>query len=180
MSNIYVLRHEQRARTEISQYVDLTTQGMYNANFVLAPKLLQMLDFDPIIYCSPYSRTIETIAPYANYKDTYINLEPAISEGYIHKAKDVFNSLINQYYTPVVEYVDEKEPLPKIVDINQHYQHIISNVRKFLTTLKNNGDTYLLVTHLPVINAFLSIVNNEPLNVKNNIETGTLLGPFTL
>ena len=73
---LYILRHEDRTQ-DATFFSPLTKDGLENSEKLI--ELLNELNID-IIYSSPFIRTLQTINPYAKYKNLKINIDYSLAE----------------------------------------------------------------------------------------------------
>lgn len=154
---LYILRHEQR-EDSISFNSQLTVNGIYNSFTQVCKKLGDNID---VIYCSPFIRTIQTIERYATTHNIKINLEWSLAESVpkqYHIPSKYENMINREYlsylsYNDAISYSDEEKIL--------QFDVIKNNIRNFLNNIRQNDQNVLLVTHLPIINAILSVMGYE-------------------
>lgn len=166
MSTIYLLRHAER-EDDHSFKTNLTELGMYNANNEIK-KELSKLKIDNI-YCSPFRRCIQTVLPYAKKVNKLIKIEAALAENTPFPSENRFLPYIDNHYDTVVPFSGK---------YGKNFETMKSQLIEFLTTIQYGEiQTCVLVTHLPVINAFYSILGYD-----NKFFTkqplGVILGPF--
>ena len=73
---LYILRHEDRTQ-DATFFSPLTKDGLENSEKLI--ELLKELNIN-LIYSSPFIRTLQTIHPYAKYKNLKINIDYSLSE----------------------------------------------------------------------------------------------------
>ena len=158
---LYILRHEDRTQ-DATFFSPLTEDGLENSEKLI--ELLKELNIN-LIYSSPFIRTLQTIHPYAKYKNLKINIDYSLSElqhpdlippnsyqvtlpKYI--AKD-FN--YNKIYESLIQPTQFKYP--------EDEQAMMKRVKKILTKILTNhkGDeNIIIVTHQGICNMILKIV----------------------
>ena len=158
---LYILRHEDRTQ-DATFFSPLTKDGLENSEKLI--ELLKELNIN-LIYSSPFIRTLQTIHPYAKYKNLKINIDYSLSElqhpdlippnsyqvtlpKYI--AKD-FN--YNKIYESLIQPTQFKYP--------EDEQAMMKRVKKILTKILTNhkGDeNIIIVTHQGICNMILKIV----------------------
>lgn len=143
---IYILRHEERF-DNISFTTHLTPKGLYNAENKICP-LLEQLNISNI-YCSPFTRTLETIKPFCDKTRRKVNVEWSLVESlpYNPTISHKFASIINPNYTSHTPYSH-----PSTSNILS-FKDLVSRVSSFLNSTNDRNNDILLVTHMPVINA---------------------------
>ena len=75
---LYFLRHEECLKNDIHFRSNLTVRGQEVANTILKG-FLELINPDEI-YCSPFRRTMQTVAPYASANNKQLNIDYAIAE----------------------------------------------------------------------------------------------------
>lgn len=171
---IFVLRHEARSEEDPSFWSPLTTQGMRNSMFNVAPILQK--DIQPShIYTSPLLRCVQTVAPFCaiNKKENTLKCEPSLFErvrGTLNTGEtktfcqDTFrnqNVLHMSVYSHLHPYID-KEYVPfapsSVVGWGETETDVMKRASAFLQHVRSiHGDDpdacILLVTHRSVVNA---------------------------
>lgn len=165
---IYLLRHEKRVK-DISFSASLNENGLSDADSHVKKKLLK-LDITEI-YCSPFLRTLQTVAPFARETGMKVNLEWSLVESFpaVDTRFPEFEDIINTDYVSFLPYDDKKATgsLANFLSLQQ-------NTRAFVDSLKPKGNI-LFVTHLPVINAILSNRGIEYIEMFTNRHAGGIL-----
>lgn len=184
---LYILRHEDRTQ-DATFFSPLTKDGLENSEKLI--ELLNELNID-IIYSSPFIRTLQTINPYAKYKNLKINIDYSLAElqhpdlippnsyqvtlpKYI--AKD-FN--YNQIYESTITPNDYKYPEDETA-ITKRIKKILS---KILTNHSSKNNNIIIVTHQGICNLILKIVgksidNDKLKNLKLKYPTGGITKIF--
>jgi broad specificity phosphatase PhoE len=167
MSTIYLLRHAEREDNHAFN-TNLTELGMYNSNHHIKQELMT-LNLDNI-YCSPFRRCLQTVLPYARETAKLIKVESALAENTPFPPEKMFMSYIDNNYQSVVPFTGK---------YGKSFSTIKEQLSEFLATIQHceTTQTCVLVTHLPVINAFYSILGHD-----NKFFTkqplGEIQGPF--
>lgn len=165
---LFLLRHEKRHKS-ISFCSSLTEEGLLNAKNIIVSRL-QNLNIK-VIYCSPFRRTLQTILPFCEATGIKVNLEWTLVESMPLDPTifDEFRHIINENYVSFTPYqYPHDENIISFDPIKQRCQ-------KFIKSL-NLSHNILLVTHLPVINAILSINNdNQSIDMFSHREPGCIL-----
>lgn len=161
--NIYILRHEKRF-IEPSFNTSLTGEGINNT--IKLSDELDKLDID-IIYCSPFTRIIQTIEPYLKNTGKKINIEYSLYE-YVH-SKEFNENDIQSINSSMYGYNYFNLEYKSLYDVkNIKYPEDINNLKNrtndFMNSLKksNKKINILLVSHMTPINVILN-------NKRNNI-----------
>jgi len=165
---LYLLRHEQRGN-DISFLSSLTVKGQVNSATLISPKLRKC--GISTIYCSPFTRTLQTIYHFSVDTKIPVNIEWALAESYPFDPTipDEFNYIINPNYESFCEYESpHSEKLFSTSDLKLRVKH-------FIETLDFSLGNILLVTHLPVINAILLSKGVEIVDIFKGCEPGTLI-----
>lgn len=148
---VYLLRHEARIR-DTSFTTPLSPEGRRKAQDTLPSQLAQI---NPqTIYCSPFLRTLETIAPYCRASKTTVCLEWALVESYPQSVHEI--RAVQQEYRDILDTNYISYGMARVDTEQFTYDELQNNVRDFLRTLPTQGNT-VLVTHMPVINAILTV-----------------------
>lgn len=157
---VYLMRHSERNKEYLFDS-PLSKEGIENSKTVIVRKL-EDYSFDRI-YCSPYLRTIQTIAPYCRKYKVKIKLDWALVENLPEEEVSFseFDDIIDSKYKPVISFGEKCNALCSgmVKSSNKHMeiQLLLEALRvrasKFLSSLKSGK--VLVVTHLPVMNAFL-------------------------
>ncbi len=173
--SLYLLRHCERYLSP-EFYTELTTYGKNCSKSLIIP--LENLKINEI-YCSPFIRTLQTVAPYAKLTNILIKPENAIYECIrepFFKRTDFrygINDAIKEFpeFKDIIQtdYVSECD-LEDIVcsdDLKDVYDRIvpfIDNIKKRVET----GNNILLVTHRTTFNIIRdyiekgSFLNRDP------------------
>lgn len=166
--SLYLLRHEERNKSDISFDSPLTEVGLQNARTKVCGKLAPAsLD---IIYCSPYLRTLQTIQPHCVQTGAKVNLDWSIAELMPADAKyyPQFHSIVNEGYQSFTPYqASDESGAVRFDDIAQR-------VGPFLDSLDRNKNI-LLVTHLPIINVILSLKGFRWIELYSHHEPGSVI-----
>lgn len=166
--SLYVLRHEERHSNDISFDSPLTDSGHVNARSEVCGKLASV----PIdtIYCSPYLRTLQTIAPFCEERGLRVNLDWSVAECMDRTAKyyPQFDAIVNQDYTSFTPYqADAPHHTP-------HFQELVERVEPFLHSL-SKSQNILLVTHLPIMNVILHLKGFRDVQLYSHRAPGTVI-----
>lgn len=163
--NVYLLRHEERDNDDISFSSTLTSKGLSNADTLIRAQLM-LLKIDNI-YCSPFIRSLQTIAPYCRRMNKKVNIEWALMES-VPSADMMdlsdFHDIINKEYVAVISTEN------KI----RCFKDLFKRINKFFRTLDFSQNN-LLVTHLPVINAILLLHGDKKTDMFSFYDYGTLI-----
>lgn len=164
-AKLYMLRHEQRGESAAFDS-RLTAEGLLNAQ----TKILELLADKEIqsIYCSPFPRTLETIRPWCEENNLRVNVEWSLAESIPPNAdvpcefRDImnlnYNSFLNPYTAPEVnDFNDLKRQVSRFLEVTDRTKHL------------------LFVTHMPVMNAILSLYGNYHVSMYTPHSSGTLL-----
>jgi broad specificity phosphatase PhoE len=163
----YLMRHEKRDH-DVSFGASLSYEGLQNAEHAV-PERLACLNIERV-YCSPFLRTLQTIAPYCLEDDHMICPEWALSESIPNHPIPFhqFDDLINHKYQSVanaVNLTNDESILPREI--------MKQRVQAFWKTLPDKD--VLLVTHLPVINVILSMRDGIEIPLYKDRPTGTVI-----
>ncbi len=163
---IFLLRHEERGN-DVSFSASLTHKGLNNAKEIIPIKLKNCNI--QTIYCSPFIRTLQTIAPYCHQTNIKVNLEWGLVESLPKDPCIPYDliSIINTNYKSIIPY--KKSNDTDIID----YDELKQRVRTFLSSI-DRSQNILIVTHLPVINAILSC-KYPNIDMYEHHNTGVLL-----
>ena len=165
---LYLLRHEER-EYNTSFDTSLTEEGKCRAE-QLIPRMVCRLGIETI-YCSPFLRTLQTIAPYCRSHQRTVNVDWSLAEEHPTQAYcwSEFDSIINRKYRSLAPHN------PDLDDMT--FDELKKQVYRFLKTL-NSQQNILLVTHMPVINAVLSL-RGFPVDMYTPHEAGGIVNPST-
>jgi len=159
---IWTLRHEERYQSPVFE-TSLTYNGFHRAK--LLARTLDNMEITHI-YCSPFVRTLQTIAPFLLFSSIKVNLEPAVSEFIQHEdfahrhtviPVDTLGehfenmSFVNELYQPI--YNESKITYPESLE------HLEKRIHAFLDHLSSNHrphDRILVVSHKGPINVMHS------------------------
>src|SRR3972149_280959 len=164
---VFLLRHERR-KNSIAFESSLTPRGLKNAKEVVCPQLEQLNIGS--IYCSPFIRTLQTIAPFCQKTGKKVNIEWSLVESYPSKPKipEEFASIINTNYNSFISY-----KYPENYDIIT-FELLKQRAKTFIESLDRTKNV-LLVSHMPVINAVLSYKGFEFIEMYTHHHPGSLL-----
>jgi 2,3-bisphosphoglycerate-dependent phosphoglycerate mutase len=158
---LYILRHEDRTQ-DATFFSPLTKNGLENSEKLI--ELLKELKIN-LIYSSPFIRTLQTIRPYAKYKNLKINIDYSLSE---LQHPDLIPP--NSYQVTLPKYIAEDfnynsiyESLIKPTEFQypEDEQAMMKRVKKILTkilTNHKNDENIIIVTHQGICNLILKIV----------------------
>lgn len=183
---LYILRHEDRTQ-DATFFSPLTKDGLENSEKLI--ELLKELNIN-LIYSSPFIRTLQTIHPYAKYKNLKINIDYSLSE---LQHPDLIPP--NSYQVTLPKYIAKDFNYNKIYEslmqptqfkYPEDEQAMMKRVKKILTKILTNhkGDeNIIIVTHQGICNMILKIVgkaiNNERLKkFKFKYSTGKVTKVF--
>jgi len=167
MGKLYLLRHEQRG-DDISFESRLTLNGLKNSKNIVCPAL-ENLSID-IIYCSPFIRTLQTIQPFCYKTGKKINIEWSIVESFPH------NPIISKEFTNIINH-EYKSHIPYTHTTDQeiiYFEHLRQQVKRFILSL-DHSKNILIVTHMPVINAILSSIGINHIDMYTYHKPGSII-----
>lgn len=164
-AKLYLLRHEQRGESTAFDS-RLTPEGVYNASTKI-PELLADKEIHAV-YCSPFPRTLETIRPWCEQNHMHVNVEWSLAES-IPRNADVpceFHDIMNLSYNSFLN----SYTAPEVNDFNDLKRQVV----RFLE-VTDRTKPLLFVTHMPVMNAILSVYGNYHVSMYTPHAAGTLL-----
>ncbi|KAJ9467701.1 hypothetical protein DIPPA_15605 [Diplonema papillatum] len=173
---LYILRHEARGSDQTFNS-RLTPDGKAAAEGKLAATLQQL--GIQTVFCSPFVRTIETIAPYCTRNGHEIRLEWGLCE---FLASRQHAALENPAPHPPEVFgckIAESSSVvpPESLRYPERSRHLIARVRAFITSLLRMDvpKPVLVCSHMHVCNTILQIVNSDhPLNF--HFHQGSVIG----
>lgn len=165
--SLFVMRHEERENS-IEYGSSLNPQGLYRAQNVIPDKVLN-IDIE-VIYCSPFRRTLQTIAPFCRQNNMKVRLEWGLVESMpiTDTLFQEFSDIIDSSYESIVLW----QPPCNLPCIDSEC------IKNRIKTLLNNVDRRkrtLFVTHLPVINTILSLRSMSYIDLYTPQSPGCLL-----
>ncbi len=184
---LFILRHEDRTQ-DATFFSPLTKDGLDNSNKLI--ELLNQIDIN-IIYSSPFIRTLQTINPYAKYKNLKINIDYGLSE---LQHPDLIPP--NSYQVTLPKYIAkdfnynqmyESTILPSKFIYPEDEKIMMKRIKTILTKILTNhnklNENIIIVTHQGICNLILKIVgksiNDSQLkNLKFKYPTGALTKIF--
>ena len=160
---ITLLRHEQRPPDDPRFFTTLTSDGLHRSATSLVTELLKQQD-PPIdaIYCSPFLRTVQTVAPFARHTGLPIRIEPALYEfmedplftddNWNHSWTELppeFHALVDTTYQPVfqTDQLQFRESWPECCDRTDRLLNYLSSC--------STHQHPVLVSHLSALNGCL-------------------------
>ena len=184
---LYILRHEDRTQ-DATFFSPLTKDGLENSEKLI--ELLKELDIN-IIFSSPFIRTLQTINPYAKFKNLKINIDYGLSE---LQHPDLIPP--NSYQVTLPKYIAkdfnynpnyETTMMPTKFSYPEEEKDMMKRIKtiltKILTNYTNLNENIIIVTHQGICNLILKIVgkslNDEQLKkLKFKYPTGGLTKIF--
>ena len=165
---VYVLRHEQRGedQTFLSR---LTAEGSARAGGELCADLLRL--GVRTVYCSPFLRAVETVAPYCVASGVPIRVEWGLCEllasrqhsavpedtGPAPYPSETYGSRLAEYTSAVApERLQARESLRSMQQRVADFASVLINDPTFA-----DQSPILLVTHMHVCNALIQLQNPE-------------------
>jgi broad specificity phosphatase PhoE len=180
---IFILRHEDRTM-DGTFFSPLTQDGLNNSI-----KLIDILNKNSIdlIYSSPFIRTLQTVYPYAKYKNLKINIEHSLSEIQHPHLIPVKSYSINLpiYIAEQFNYNPNYTSLldPQYHNYPEDDKSVINRVKKFITKLMSDMlDTnynILIVSHQIVCNSILKLSTKKDKNIKIELSDNYPRGALT-
>ena len=172
---IYILRHEDRTQ-DCSFFAPLTRLGLDNSVKLITD--LEKLDIDKI-YCSPFIRTLQTVYPFSKDKEKLINLEYSLCE--IHHEdiipKKAVGIYLPEYLAESFNYNSEYKTylVPTEIKYPENDKDVKIRTKRFLRKIIEDYSTedisILLVTHQPICNAIIKLVNKHSSEFKEKLNT---------
>lgn len=151
---IYLLRHEERGNS-IDYETPLNKKGLLRAEKTVIDTIENLTNTNITnIYCSPFLRTIQTIAPYCRKYGLKIKLEWSIAESIPSRIYnfDEYSDIIDENYN---SFLDVKNSFFNPYLSSNSFSKIKKRTDNFFKNL-DISENILIVTHLPVINSILS------------------------
>ena len=162
---LYILRHEDRTQ-DATFFSPLTKDGLENSEKLI--ELLKELNTDTI-YSSPFIRTLQTINPYAKYKNLKINIDYSLAE-LQHPdliPPNSYKVTLPKYIAKDFNYSDNYESTITPHDYKYPEDEAAMNKRikkiliKILTNHSNKDDNIIIVSHQGICNLILKIVGKS-------------------
>lgn len=170
---MYVLRHEQRDLTNPLFDTPLTTHGTKNAS----GPLLELLTSKKInvIYCSPFVRCLETIAPYATKFNIPVIVDYSLYEWVCHPLFEnhTIGKVNKEVYPFVTEILNFDISIEYPESSESRSQRVISVTEKIIATHSEDNINILICSHMDVIHDIIKHV--VPCWPRGYISMGTLL-----
>lgn len=149
--SLFLMRHEER-ESSIDYTASLNSNGLHRASEKI-PDKVRNIDIE-VIYCSPFRRTLQTIAPYCRETGSKVRLEWGLVESMpiLDTLFTEFSDIIDPDYVSCVSWQPPcSQPCIDSTCIQKRVRTLLDNIDRSKKTL--------LVTHLPVINTFLALRN---------------------
>lgn len=156
MTNIYLLRHEERVK-DTSFFSPLTLYGLKRAQEL--SKVLEELNIDVVI-CSPYIRTLQTIKPfkkpvYLEYGLSELQHPDIISKNSV--GMPLPDYMFERYnidcsYQPIIPYTELKFPEDSF-DLKRRSKSVFIEIIK-----RFHNKNILIVTHRGICTSILEIL----------------------
>ena len=161
---LYILRHEDRTQ-DATFFSPLTKDGLENSEKLI--ELLNELNIN-VIYSSPFIRTLQTIHPYAKYKNLKINIDYSLSE---LQHPDLIPP--NSYQVTLPKYIAKDFNYNKIYEslmqpsefkYPEDEEAMMKRIKKILTKILTNhkgSENIIIATHQGICNLILKIVGRS-------------------
>jgi len=147
---IYFLRHEKRLKDDIFFRSNLTREGQEVANTILKG-FLELINPDEI-YCSPFRRTMQTVAPYASANNKQLNIDNAIAE-------DGRSNVLHDY---------------KEFPINRKYKAVLGDVTLFARSICKSKKNILICSHQSTLNILMNKLYGFERDIDEEFDMGKI------
>jgi len=174
---LILMRHEEKTNG-IGFFLNLTEQGLYNAEFIIPKKINNITSKVDYIFSSPYYRKLQTIQFYSKMNNCKVNVENSLCE-YVNNTYFIYNKwkynqneINNPGYNDIKKIFNNNyKSLINIEEINNNKKYILeteeqfkNRIISFINYLKKNYDdnsTIIVVTHMHVVNMLYYLYNND-------------------
>jgi len=173
LCTIYVLRHEQRDLTNPLFDTPLTTYGSTNASGPLLD-LLEKKEIN-VIYCSPFNRCLDTIAPYANKFNIPVIVDYNLYEWVCHPLfkNHVIGEVNKEKYQFVKEIRNSDISILYPESSESRLIRVNSVTENIITTHCEKNSNILICSHMDILHDIIKYV--VPCWPRGYISMGTLL-----